>query len=367
MKRLISLILVFSVFGFCFSFNTSALSARSAAVICADTGEVLYSFNMNERRAVASTTKIMTGLLLCESGNLDKCVTVTRKTVAVEGTAMGLTVGERISRKNLLYGLLLCSGNDAANAIAESVGGSYENFVSLMNKKAEALGLKNTHFETPSGLDGKSHYSSAYDLAIITKEAMSNKDFRDVASTKSAVITYGVPPIKRKLTNHNKLLFLYDDIIGVKTGFTKKSGRCLVSMARKDGKEVIAVTLNDKDDWADHRKLLDMGLSKINVKKIDGIDENIPFETGENKVNAFLAGQNISSTDQNEITVKIFLPPFLYSPVFKGETVGKAEYYCKAKKVCEKPIKSNKTVKNKEQDKLKVFFSICLAIFKEYR
>lgn len=231
-------------------------SAKAAILINGDTGEVIYEQNADTRLPMASTTKIMTALMLCEYGRFDREITVTAEMLRVEGSSMGLLPGDRVDLRDLLYGMLLASGNDAANVTAYVLGGNIDKFVRMMNQRAQELGLVNTHFETPSGLDGDEHYTTARDLARLAMFAMKNEEFRTAASSKTATLEYGNPPYRRTLSNHNKLLKIFDGAVGVKTGFTKKSGRCLVSAAQRDGKFVIAVTLNDPNDWEDHKELL---------------------------------------------------------------------------------------------------------------
>ena len=224
------------------------ISAVSAIVIEADTGTALWEKNADEHRAMASTTKIMTALLTIEAGGLDREFTVDPLAILVEGTSMGLREGDRVSRRDLLYGILLPSGNDAANAAAVSVSGSIGAFVELMNSRAQELGLSNTHFVTPSGLDADGHYTTARDLAKLAAFAMKNEVFREVAACKSAEVEFGNPPYKRTLYNSNKMLRRYDGAIGVKTGFTDNARRCLVSAAERDGVTLVAVTLNAGDE-----------------------------------------------------------------------------------------------------------------------
>lgn len=240
------------------------VSAKSAILINADDGRILYAKNENERRPMASTTKIMTALITLETAAVNnKVVTITDKMVRVEGSSMGLRPGDKLSLRALAEGMLLVSGNDAANSAAIAISGSDQAFAVLMNKRAKELNMTNTHFVTPSGLDDENHYTTAKDLAILAAAAMHNPDFAEIASQKVMAVQFVNPDQTRKLKNHNKLLSMYDGCIGVKTGFTKKSGRCLVSSAQRNGVNLIAVTLNDPDDWKDHQKLLDYGFSKI--------------------------------------------------------------------------------------------------------
>ena len=222
------------LFIFCLNFNLPVyaldISAKSACVISADTGEIIYAENEKEKLSMASTTKIMTALLAIESGRLDETVTVSANAQAQEGSSIYLRTGERIILKDLVYGLMLNSGNDAAVAIAEHMSGSEDKFAELMTKRAKELGAVNTSFKNPNGLDEQGHYTTAYDLALIAAYAMKNEEFKKTVSTKSATATLEDGEILY-FSNHNKLLKMYDGAVGVKTGFTKASGRCLVSAA----------------------------------------------------------------------------------------------------------------------------------------
>ena len=230
-------------------------SASAAILMDAESGRILYADNAQARMLIASTTKIMTAAVALEQGNLEDQYTVSAEDLA-EGSSMYLRAGETLSLEELLYGLMLASGNDAALAVARCVSGSVDAFVEEMNRKAADLGLENTSFANPSGLDAEEHYSSAEDLARLTAYALQNPDFVRIVSTRS--ITIG----ERTLTNHNKLLSGYDGCIGVKTGYTKAAGRTLVSAARRDGQTLIAVTLRDGSDWQDHKALLDYGFTQ---------------------------------------------------------------------------------------------------------
>ena len=341
----------------CFTVSAYNTSARAAVVINGETGEILYSQNCDERLPMASTTKIMTALLLCElGGDLSKEIVTTREMVTVEGSSMGLQVGDRVSYHDLLYGMMLSSGNDAANTVAIALGGSISGFASIMNERAREMGLENTRFVTPSGLDAEGHYTTAYELALITKEALENEQFAKAVAAKTARLCYGNPPYNRTLTNHNKLLKMYDDVVGVKTGFTSKSGRCLVSAAKKDGKLVIAVTLNDKNDWQDHRNLLDLGLSLIESKVISPqkYEYNVAITNG-NTIDVVIPSATISVTENSMVTYKIELPHFIYAPVNRGDIIGSVSYYCNDNLVCKLPIEATRDIDYK-QSKLKLFF-----------
>ncbi len=350
MKRLASVFTVLIMIFVSLPITASALevSAKAAVVICGDTGEVLFSKNCDKRLPMASTTKIMTGLLLCEHGNLNREITITAEMVQVEGSSMGLLVGDKVTLRDLLYGLMLASGNDAANTIAIVMAGSTKDFAVLMNNKAKEIGLKNTNFVTPSGLDDENHYTTAYDLALLTKYAMQNNDFAAAVGCKSAVLNYGNPPYRRTLTNHNKLLKMVNGCVGVKTGFTKKSGRCLVSAVKSGGKYVIAVTLNAPNDWQDHKNMLQYGLSKIIQTEITPkkSEYEIPVISGTTesltvKIKPFL----LNSSESEGFSCQVYLPPYIFAPVNKGEVIGKAVYMQNGKVLLEQQIKAENDIK----------------------
>ena len=328
MKRIICFCLTFFILSF-MPVGAVGTSAKAAAVINGDTGEVIYSQNADERLPMASTTKIMTALLLCENADLNEEITVTADMLKVEGSSMGLLAGDRVTYHDLLYGMMLASGNDAANVTAVSIAGSVEEFAVLMNKKAEELGLSNTHFVTPSGLDAEGHYTTARELALLAAYALKNEDFAKAAASESAVLNYGNPPYRRSLTNHNKMLKLFDGAVGVKTGFTKKSGRCLVSAARKDGKLTIAVTLNDPNDWNDHINLLKFGLDSINQTNYSPKIScyNIPVVgSDEEQIEVFIEPYTVNTLETENISCEVNLPKFLYAPIAKGDILGTVEY-----------------------------------------
>jgi D-alanyl-D-alanine carboxypeptidase/D-alanyl-D-alanine carboxypeptidase (penicillin-binding protein 5/6) len=326
------LALVFNLFNITAFAEDLSLSANSAIVMCSDTKEVLYAKSAYEKMPMASTTKIMTALILAEQPDLSKTITVTEQMVAVEGSSMGLLNGDTVSFRDLLYGMLLASGNDAANVTAYALGGGIKGFAIMMNNRAKEIGMTNTSFVTPSGLDDENHYTTAYDMALLTSVALKNSAFRTACSSKSAVLYFGNPPYKRTLTNHNKLLGNYEGIIGVKTGFTKKSGRCLVTAAERDGKNVIAVTLNAPDDWNDHKKMLDYGISVTEVARFlnEDLNDVLPIvgtDADLIRIKYDSAELCVSNKSKELIKKKIILPKFLYAPISAGETIGRIEYY----------------------------------------
>lgn len=228
--------------------------AAGAVLMDAESGRVLYGHDAHKPRLIASTTKLMTALVAVErAGDLDETVTVKGEWLGSEGSSIYLKAGEEITLRGLLYGLLLQSGNDAAMVIACHTAGSMEEFVELMNRRAAELGMKDSSFANPSGLDHENHYSTPYDMALLARACLDNSTVAELCATKS--ITVGT----RTFVNHNKLLWRCEGCVGMKTGFTEKAGRTLVSAAVRDGQTLICVTLNDGDDWNDHRKLLDYG------------------------------------------------------------------------------------------------------------
>lgn len=301
------------------------VSAVSAIVIEAQTGTVLWEQNSREKRAMASTTKIMTALLTIEAGDLDREFTVDPLAIMVEGTSMGLREGDRVSRRDLLYGILLPSGNDAANAAAVSVSGSVTAFVKLMNSRARELGLNDTHFATPSGLDAEGHYTTAYDLARLAAYALRDDTFREIVGCTSADVEFGNPPYKRTLYNSNKMLKRYDGAIGVKTGFTDNARRCLVSAAERDGATLVAVTLNAPDDWNDHTKMLDYGFTQVRAYPLEtSCAEKVAVAGTGQSVGVYAHKETLALTPEQrtKLTRRVLLPGFVYGGVERGDRLG---------------------------------------------
>ncbi len=318
-----------------------SVSAASAIVIDAATKEILFEKEIDTRRSMASTTKIMTTLLLLEQGNLQETITVTGEMVQVEGTGMGLAHGDQITREGLCYGMMLASGNDAAGAAAMAHSGSLQNFENAMNQKAAALGMNNTRFVTPSGLDAQNHYSTAYDMALLTIAALENPLFREIAKTQKKTVAFGNPPSPHTLTNHNRLLKEYEGCVGVKTGFTKKSGRCLVSAATRNGCTLICVTLKAPDDWNDHKALLDYGFSltetvthpqnAFTVPVVGGMEQEVTITHDSLAI-------TLPSRTKKELTFRIAASPFVYAPVTKGQSVGQLQAVYKGQVLTQVPL-----------------------------
>lgn len=327
-----------------------AYSAECYVLMDFDTAEVICGSNSRRSHSMASTTKIMTALLLCESGGLNRRVTVNKTAVCVEGTSVGLRGGDVLTRENLLYGLILESGNDAANAIAFELGGGIREFAVLMNRRAAEIGMKDTHFVTPSGLDDKQHYTTAYDMGLLCIEAMKNPDFRKAVGTKSYRSVYNGGDTVRTYSNHNRLLRTLSGAEGVKTGFTKKSGRCLVSSCQRNGKRLIAVTLNAPDDWNDHKALYDYGFSLYKEYTLNSGAKlpRIPVIAGNERslaVSERSVRVMLKSGEDAHIEYKISLPRFVYAPVLCSAKVGEVRYFIGSKTVAVSDIVTDSAVK----------------------
>lgn len=317
------------------------VSAVSAIVIEAQTGTVLWEHNSREKRAMASTTKIMTALLTIEAGDLDREFTVDPLAIMVEGTSMGLREGDRVSRRDLLYGILLPSGNDAANAAAVSVSGSMTAFVKLMNSRARELGLNDTHFATPSGLDADGHYTTACDLARLAAYALRDDTFREIVGCASADVEFGNPPYKRTLYNSNKMLKRYDGAIGVKTGFTDNARRCLVSAAERDGATLVAVTLNAPDDWNDHTKMLDYGFTQVRAYPLEtSCTEKVAVAGTGQSVGVYAHKTTLALTTEQrtKLTRRVLLPGFVYGSVERGDKLGELLFLIDGEVVSRVPL-----------------------------
>ncbi len=322
------------------------VSAQSAILISGDDGTVIFEKNAHERLAMASTTKIMTALLTLEEAERsgDPVIDVTEEMVRVEGSSMGLQAGNRLTLTNLTSGMLLASGNDAANAAALYLGGSQEGFAELMNTRAREIGMTETNFVTPSGLDDEEHYSTAYDMALLGREAMGNEEFARIAGSSTLQVEFMEPEQKVSYTNHNKLLRIYDGCIGIKTGFTKKAGRTLVSAARRDGTTLIAVTLNAPDDWDDHMAMFDYGFETVKTVQMGGeaLPETLPVAGSDKQGIGLRMGQKLNMTlpieQAQEVESRVLLPKFLYAPVRAGEKVGRVQYLMGGEEIYSVPI-----------------------------
>ncbi len=326
------------------------VSASSAILIEVGTKTIIGEKNSDERMPMASTTKIMTALVAIENADISKTVAISPAAVNVEGSSIYLYEGEKLTLEDLIYAMMLESANDAAAAIAIEVGGSIEGFAEMMNQKADELGLKNTSFKNPHGLDNSEHYTSAKDLAIIAIAAMENPTFKEIVSTYKKTIPLNETEGVRLLINHNKLLKGYDGTVGIKTGYTKKSGRCLVSAAEKNGVKLICVTLNAPDDWRDHSNMLDFGFSIFESRLLcsDGeFNYTLPIIGGDKDcVTVKNRGelQAIIRRGSEEINYKVYLPKFAYASISEGEPLGTIVFYSGDEEIGSLPLCASSSV-----------------------
>ncbi len=324
--RLFLLIFIMSLF--CEACFAVSVSGKSAILYEPQTKTVLFSKDADTQRAIASTTKIMTAVVALETLSPDMQVTIPKSCVGIEGTSMYLKEGEKLTVEDLLYGLMLSSGNDAAVAIAYfGGGGNVSAFVELMNEKAKELGMENSSFKNPNGLSEEGHFSTARDMAILASYAMENPKFSEIVSTKTKTVA------GRALSNHNKLLRTCEGAEGVKTGFTKAAGRCLVSSAKRGDMRLVAVTLAAPDDWNDHSALFDYGFSQFAFAcrtEKGAVVSEIPVVGAEGEsVSAIEAGDGLKLLDKAEsarVKRTVFLPRFIYAPVSAGDVIGKISY-----------------------------------------
>ena len=323
--------------------KTDAVSAKRAYVLDAVSGRVLYEKNPEERSLIASTTKIMTALIVCEQCNVLDRMRIPKEAVGIEGSSMYLQEGEVLTLQELLYGLMLSSGNDAAVALAIYCGGTVEGFAELMNDKARNLGLRDTHFENPNGLDSPGHYSTARDLAVLAAYAMENPIFRKTVSTKSLMLG------QRYLTNHNKLLWRGEGADGVKTGYTKAAGRILVSSATRNNRRILAVTIDAPDDWNDHASLLEAGFSRFCQKQVVVKGQSVgtlEVAGGQSRKVEVLAAEDFFYAVAPEETPQLMLPGpgFVYAPAVEGADAGVVYVLIEGKAVGKIPVVYGQTI-----------------------
>lgn len=324
-KILAGFLLLFLLCPMCYGVKVPSLSASSAILIDAESGRVLYEKNAHEARLIASITKLMTALVAVESTpELDTVIQI-KPEYQAEGSSMYLRTGEEVSLEGLLYGLMLASGNDAALAIAGGCAGDVDTFVDWMNQRAISLGMENTHFANPNGLDAEEHYSTAYDMAILAQEVLKNETLSKIVATKSISVA------GRSFTNHNKLLWRYEGCCGMKTGYTEAAGRTLVSCATRDGQTLICVTLKAPNDWEDHTTLFDYGFQNFSdhplarsgkaFRVLDVVGSILPkvgVETASDVSYPLRADENVRA----EIT----LPSQVKAPIQRGSIAGKLTF-----------------------------------------
>lgn len=318
-------------------------SAKAAVLIEEQTGIVLYAQNETAPLPMASTTKVMTALMVLEYGHLDEVVVTGRNAFGVPGSSIYLALGEKLTLEQMFYGLMLASGNDAAVAIAEHIGGSVDNFCKMMTERAAELGCKDTVFITPHGLPNKIHHTTAYDLALIAREAMKYPLFRKIVSTQRATIPWEGRTYSRILNNKNKLLSTYEGATGIKTGYTKTAGRCLVFGAERDGLEVVGVVLNCPNWFDEAAKVMDYGFANyrylLMLKSGEQV-RSLPVIDGEEPaVSVILQGDLAAPVAQEEWPQMEFdLPDSLAAGVTKDQVVGTARLTLNGRLLVERPI-----------------------------
>lgn len=323
---------------------TPHVSAHNAVLIEQSTGRVLFSKQAHEKQSVASITKMMTAIIALEHGDLDQMVTVSKDAVWAEGSSIYLVEGEKISLQDLIYGLMLRSGNDAAVAISEHIAGSVEGFAYLMNEKARWIGMTNTHFENPHGLESDNHYSTAYDMALLLRHAMENKLFKKVSGTSS----YLSDNRAYHWHNKNKLLTTYyEHCTGGKTGFTKKAGRTLATTAHKDNMDLIAVTLNAPDDWQDHTRMFNWGYEHYDLKQIQpkGIDDFFVTESNEH-INGFIVEDVYFPLRMDEQKALKDSTIILDNASHQGDKIGRKSFFVYSDQIIDIPIYSPQSEPN---------------------
>jgi len=331
-----------------FSNSVQGLSAKSAILMDAATGRIIYEKQIDRRSLIASTTKIMTALVVCEQCNVLDRMKIPKEAVGIEGSSMYLREGEVLTIQELLYGMMLHSGNDAAVALAIYCGGTVEGFAQLMNDKARMLHMTNTHFVNPNGLDAEDHYSTANDLAVLAAYAMENPVFARIVSTKT------VQAGERHLRNHNKLLWQLEGADGVKTGYTKAAGRILVSSASRQGRRLVAVTIAAPNDWQDHCQLLEYGFSQYCERILleeGSILGTVEIAGGQANQVQLIAGDNFSYLLSDDETPEIRLPHpgFVYAPVSEGQSAGYAHIYLNDSWIGKIPVFYGQTVEMEMQ------------------
>lgn len=330
------------------------ITAKSAIVIEAMTGKVLYAKEADERRYPASTTKMMTLITALEYGKMDDIVTVSENAANTEGSSLWLSQGETLTMRDMLYGIMLVSGNDATVSVAEHISGSVDKFAKLMTEKAHLIGAANTNFTNSSGLPDPNHYSTAHDLARIAAYGYKNDEFRSIVSTKNIVIPWQGKEHDRDLYNENRLLWLYDGANGVKTGYTDAAGRCLVSGAQRRGIQLVAVVLDSERMWDDSMALLDYGFKQVNpmtVFRKGDVLKTVPVSNGEAKFVQLMTSADVivpvTEEEKNQIHTVIDVEPKVGAPLDSGQKLGVARVYYKDKEIASVDLVTVESVEHK--------------------
>lgn len=349
-----------------------AIPAKAAILLDVKTGQILYSKNMNARLAPASTTKILTAIIAIESGKLDDIVKVSARAAGTAGSSMHLYAGQIITLRELVTGLLLRSGNDAAVAIAEHLAGSSEEFVNIMNQKAQLIGAYNSQFKNPNGLSAQGHYSTAFDLASLARYALSNPTFAAIVNTKETTIEWldrRGHGTDKPLRNTNKLLWMLSDADGVKTGTTNEAGPCLVSSATRGNQKLIAVVLHDHARWQSSLKLLQYGFDEYDLYEYANAGHllcTVPVEEGTatltDAIVAAPAAILVPTADYSYITVEVDLPEKIKAPLYRGQKIGEIVFFVKDKAVKTVDIVTDQDIE--ERTPTRIFFNKLTYIFR---
>ncbi|MBR4200702.1 MAG: D-alanyl-D-alanine carboxypeptidase [Oscillospiraceae bacterium] len=324
-------------------------SAKAYVLMDAQTTQIICAANETEKRPMASTTKIMTTLLTLESGDLDTPFTVDSEAIHVEGSSMGLQEGDIVTKRALCTGMLLPSGNDAANAAAVAVGGNIPHFLEMMNARAAEIGMTRSCFASPSGLDAEGHGASAFDMALLAREALKNDEFAEICRQPAMTVSFGRPPFAHTLYNTNKLLTMDNSVIGVKTGYTDAAGRCLVSAAERNGIRLICVTLFDRNDWADHEALYNYAFNCTDKYEVPLPElPQMSVEGGKAQTVSGYIAKPLTVTAWNgkppELTTSVTTPPFLLAPVEKGDQIGTVIYRSGGREIDRLPVYAAESV-----------------------
>jgi D-alanyl-D-alanine carboxypeptidase (penicillin-binding protein 5/6) len=335
------IIILFSYNNIVYANTLPDISSDSAIVIEQKTGRILYSKNIDEKRPMASTTKIMTAIVAIENGDMGDVVKISKKASGIGGSSIWLEENEKLTLEELLYGLMLRSGNDAAYAIGEHIGnGEIQNFIDMMNKKAKELNALNTSFANPHGLDHDEHYTTAHDLAKISAFGMGNDLFKTIVSTKKKTISWSSSEWNRSLNNKNKMLWNYEGGNGIKTGYTSKAGKCLVSSAIQNDMQLISVVLHSNDIWSDSKTILDYVFNTyrpFSIVKKDEYIKSIQVINGTKEIISTYSVDNIviplSEGEEGSVKVQLSIPDNIEAPIQKEQLIGNLDVFVGDEKI----------------------------------
>lgn len=347
--------------------NPPNIGAKAGILMDVNSCRVLYKKNIYEKRPMASTTKIMTAIIALENGDLDEIITISKKAASTEGSSIWLEPGERLTLEELLYGLMLNSGNDAAVAIAEHIGGSVEGFSKLMNNKAREIGAINTNFTNPHGLPDDRHYTTVFDLALIARYALTNPDFKKIVSTQKKTITWYGKEWDRQLYNKNKLLWQFEGADGIKTGYTRKAGRCLVASATRNHWQLLSVVLASPSIFDESKALLEYGFNNYTPVQIINKEKSVKTvkvkDGTDDTLWAFSKRDIIiplSETEKDEILTLVETPDYIIAPIKEGQVIGQIKVMLNGEILGIAPLVAQKDIFKKKR-----FFDFKFDIFRK--